>query len=151
MGLKCPKHLGQSLTAQFGMQGMIPAEWGLNGMFPKLTSLSMSYNSPLSGPLPATWGSDNSSFQSLQLFEANNCNLTGGLPAQWANQLPSLAEINISSNALTGFLSGLHCFSHVLQRVCVFPAKMIRRLLRGHVCTSCCFSRSATLTDCLGG
>ena len=84
------------------LQGMLPLEWGLNGMFPKLTSLSLSYNPPLSGPLPTGWGSDNSTFQSLRLFEANNCNLTGGLPAEWAAQLPSLTHINISSNALTG-------------------------------------------------
>ncbi|CAK0772056.1 hypothetical protein CVIRNUC_003924 [Coccomyxa viridis] len=84
--------------------GMLPLEWGLNGMFPKLANLALSYNPPLSGPLPTAWGSDNSSFQSLRLFEANNCNLTGGLPAEWAAQLPSLTHINISSNALTGTL-----------------------------------------------
>ena len=77
-------------------------EWGLNGMFPKLANLAVSYNPPLSGLLPTAWGSDNSSFTSLRLFYANNCNLTGGLPAEWAAQLPSLTHINISSNALTG-------------------------------------------------
>ena len=146
-----PKHLGQSLTARCGMQGTLPSEWGLNGMFPQLNSLSVSYNPPLSGLLPATWGSDNSSFQSLQLFEANNCNLTGGLRAQWATQLPSLADINISSNALTGFFCSLHCLSHILQRFVGCPARMTRRLLRGQVCTSCCFGHSAFLTDCLAG
>ena len=102
-----PEHLVPSLTACCGMQGILPAEWGLNGMFPKLTSLSLSYNPPLSGSLPTDWGSDNSTFQSLRLFEANNCNLTGGLPAEWAAQLHSLTHINISSNALTGLFCGL--------------------------------------------
>ena len=93
------------------MQGTLPSEWGVNGMFPNLTTLSVSYNPPLSGALPTTWGSDNSSFTSLRLFEANNCNLTGGLPAEWAAQLPSLTHINISSNALTGLSCKRDCSS----------------------------------------
>ena len=104
-----PTDMGASVTPCCGMQGILPTEWGLNGIFPRLTSLSVSYNPPLSGLLPATWGSDNSSFQFLRVFEANNCNLTGSLPAQWAVELPSLTDINISSNALTGFCGGPNC------------------------------------------
>ena len=115
------KHLVPSLTACCGMQVTLPAEWGLNGMFPNLTTLSLSYNPPLSGPLPTVWGSDNSSFNSLRLFEANNCNLTGGLPAEWAAQLPGLTHINISSNALTGLLCKLLIFWMPLTRSAELP------------------------------
>jgi hypothetical protein len=83
-------------------QGALPVEWGLDNSFPALQNLTLSFNPGLGGTLPAEWGSDNSSFKALTKLEINNCNVTGTLPAAWATTLPSLKDINVSSNALTG-------------------------------------------------
>ncbi|BDA46092.1 probable leucine-rich repeat receptor-like serine/threonine-protein [Coccomyxa sp. Obi] len=86
------------------IQGSLPVEWGIEATFPKLQNLTLSFNSLLGGTLPSQWGSDGSSLRSLSKLEINNCNVTGTLPAAWAQNLPSLKDINVSTNALTGTL-----------------------------------------------
>ena len=87
------------------MQGTLPGQWGLNGSFPALVNLTLSFNPGISGGLPDVWGISRTSFRKLKALELNNCNLTGTLPAAWATQLPALRGVNVSSNFLTGMPS----------------------------------------------
>lgn len=82
-------------------------EWGIEATFPKLQNLTLSFNSLLGGTLPSQWGSDGSSLRSLSKLEINNCHVTGSLPDAWAQNLPSLKDVNVSTNALTGESSSL--------------------------------------------
>ncbi|CAL8462229.1 g1760 [Coccomyxa elongata] len=86
------------------IQGLLPVEWGIDATFPKLQNLTLSFNSLLGGTLPSQWGSDGSSFRSLTKLEINNCHVKGTLPDAWAQNLPSLKDVNVSTNALTGTL-----------------------------------------------
>ena len=90
------------------MQGTLPGQWGLNGSFPALVNLTLSFNPGISGSLPDVWGVSRTSFRKLKALELNNCNLTGTLPAAWAAQLPALREVNVSSNFLTGMPPAHH-------------------------------------------
>ena len=71
-------------------------------MFPSLRRLNLSGNQRLSGSLPPSWGSETGSFQNLAKFDAASCALNGSLPEGWPTGLPALADVNLSSNALTG-------------------------------------------------
>ena len=89
------------------------AEWGMDGAFPALRNLRLSWDdlqSPVA-TLPPEWGS-NGGMASLQRFRTYG--LVGQLPDSWGHQLLNLTELILGNGRLNGMF-GLHrCTVHVL-------------------------------------
>eukprot|EP00891_Asterochloris_glomerata_P006903 jgi/Astpho2/6903/fgenesh1_pg.00106_%23_17_t len=87
------------------LEGPLPAEWGLNSTWPRLTSLSLDANPSLESDLPTEWATSGG-FQQLKVLQLSSCAIDGLLPAAWGSKgsFPSLEELDLGNNTLSGTL-----------------------------------------------